>query len=117
MEISFLILLLGFAASLLSAGGSWAHLALGAERRMYRGRELVALGLPALCGFGLALAALVAPAFDVEPGALIGAVVCSGLAVASGLRATPAAAVARGVLWPGAALMQAWATTQAIGIA
>ena len=117
MELSFAILLGGFALSFVATGASWAHLALGVEQRMYREKELIALGIPALGAFGLAVAALFLPQFDVATPPLVLAASLSGLAVLAGFRATTPATIARSVLWPGAALAQMWALTQAVGIA
>ena len=117
METSFGILLAAFALSFVATGASWAHLALGVEQRMYRERELIALGIPALAAFALSLVSLVLPPFDVAPTALVLAAALCGAAVLAGFRATTLGTVARSVLWPAAAMCQAWGLTQAIGIA
>lgn len=116
MEVSFGLLLGAFALSFVAAGGAWAHLALGVDRPMYRSREAVSLGIPAVVAATLACACLVVPTFDVAYGTHLASAGVALAAVLVGLRVGRGATIARGLLWPLAAGFQAWALTQAVGI-
>lgn len=117
MELSFGLVLGAFALSFAAAGGAWAHLTLGADRPMYRSSEALSLGLPALGAAALSCASLVIPAFDVAYATHLASAGVSVAAVLTGLRVGRGATIARGLLWPLAAALQAWALAQAVGIA
>ncbi len=117
MELSFGLLLGAFALSFASAGGAWAQAALDTDRSVYARGHRLGLGLPSLGTALLACATLVRPQFDVS---FVTLALCAGLAVLGailGLLSQRGAVLARGVVWPLAAMAYVWAIAQAIGIA
>lgn len=116
MDYPFLVLGLAFAFAFLNAGGALAQAAFAPRESMYRSKGGLGVGAPSIIGLGLAVFALLVPAFDVEPPALIWATVFAAAAVGTGFWASEWVAIARVGFWLSAAVALAFALIQAVGL-